>query len=119
MKLHGEAAEQAAVVRWARQNGLLIWSTPNEGDVPAQYRQKQILTGLNPGASDLMILLGPPCMLVALEMKTERGRASHAQGEFIRRVQERGGVGRVCYGRNEAIAWLQSLLASQPNPSGD
>lgn len=109
MKLTGEAAEQARVVKWLRRRGALFFHVPNESDVPVQYRLKLRALGLLPGASDLIIIDGPPLRIIACEMKTRTGAASHAQREFIAKVEARGGVGRVCRGAEEAIAWLTSL----------
>jgi len=106
MNLTNESADQAAVVDWLRRRGALFWHTPNEGNLPPQYRQKLRLLGVLSGVSDILIFDG---RLIALELKTERGRVSQAQLDFIDLVIAFGGLGRVCYGREEAIRWLESL----------
>ena len=106
MNLTGEAAEQAAVVDYLRRRGVLFWHTPNEGNLPPHYRQKLGILGVLPGVPDLLIYDG---RLIAVEIKAKGGRASPAQLQFIQTLTAFGGIGRICYGREEAIQWLETL----------
>lgn len=110
MYLRGEDAEQAAVVEWCRARGLFVWHTANESKAPPQWRAKLRILGLLPGVSDLLVVSGPPIMLTAVELKAEGGRPTREQLAFIHRIRECGGQGRVCVGRDEAIAYLTEVL---------
>ena len=50
-----EAGEQAALVQWARLNGLLILAIPNGAKRSAWAGEREKALGLLPGASDLLL----------------------------------------------------------------
>jgi hypothetical protein len=71
--------------------------------------------GMQRGFPDLLIMDVPPSLPdkkgAAIEMKTRSpgAKVSPDQEKWLARLEARGWVCRVCWGADEAIAWLQSL----------
>lgn len=65
-------------------------------------RGRKVRTGLVVGASDLLGILDPAGRWFALEVKTDRGRVSVEQQQFIELVRRRGGFAAVVRSVEEA-----------------
>lgn len=110
MRYRAEDKIQAAVcahLRWRGLKGLVWFAVPNGG-----YRnpiEAHILktTGVRAGVSDLIFIKPGSGRVYALELKTEKGRATNGQIEFVEAVNATGGEARICHGLDEAIRWLE------------
>lgn len=84
---------------------LVIWR--NQTGV-AQYwdgagKQMFVPFGLCKGSADLIGILSPSGRMVALEVKTDRGRTSREQKMFLELVRKMGGFGCVVRSVGEAL----------------
>lgn len=85
---------------------LLWWHTPNQGNLPVQYRVKLKRMGVTPGVSDLCFLKDGK--FFALELKAENGRPSDHQIRFCMQVQDAGGYATIGYGLDRSLKILES-----------
>ena len=76
MRLTGEDAVQAEVIRLLRESGAVAWHTPNEGKHKPIYRAKQMAMGMAVGMSDVLVVSPAYC---ALEIKVGRNKPTTAQ----------------------------------------
>lgn len=77
---------QAHVVAQLRLAGVDFAHPPNESKSTPGYRAKLKAMGLSPGIPDLLIFTPPPCggyVAAALELKSDKGRISTAQREWL------------------------------------
>lgn len=102
-----------AVVQHLRARGvpgLVWWHTPNGaklgGKNPARHGAIMKSLGMRPGVSDLILLHAG--RFYALELKSEGGRATEAQLEFISDVNEAGGYGMIAEGVDSALRILEA-----------
>jgi len=75
-----------------REPDLTLWRN-NTG--VAEHRGRRVRYGLSVGSADLIGILAPSGRLVALEVKTPKGRAADAQKMFLDLVRSRGGFAAV------------------------
>lgn len=92
-------------LNWRGAKGLVYFSVPN-----GCYRtplEAQILkaTGTRAGVADLILMHAGTCY--ALELKTPKGRTRPSQIKFMADWIAAGGVGAVCRGIDEALAFLE------------
>lgn len=102
---------------------ILFWHTPNSGKVLPQYRQKLLDMGMLPGVSDLL-LATPPALAwrqlhgrtnkrledyiaAALELKSDEGKPTAAQLEFLDQLRELGWATAISYGYDESMKQLR------------
>lgn len=116
--------EQQAVIQWwdvaSKSYGLdcrLLYAVPNGmrlGRDPKSRMIEMVMlkkTGLRPGVSDLVLAVARRQYHGAyLEMKSEIGRASDEQADFLELVKQQGYFGVVCNGADEAIATLKGYI---------
>jgi hypothetical protein len=112
MRKHHKPSEQIiqrAVCQHLHQrgaSGLVWWHTPNGG------RRNQVEAaifsglGVRPGVADLILLHDGRAF--ALELKTEQGRATAAQMQFISEFRGAGGEASVVHGLNQALHTLET-----------
>lgn len=86
-----EFHEQAALVKWARLNGLLLISIPNAGKRSLWMAQKEKAMGLTVGASDLF-LCRPSNQYHGffIEMKSKGKKPTQSQCDFFSQVRALG-----------------------------
>lgn len=120
-----EHAEQAVVIEWCFLNLSkypeldLIHSIPNGamlggGKIGAMRMNVLKKEGLRPGTPDLFLPSAHGGKFGAyIEMKTEKGRLSENQSQFISQVEKYGYICFVAYGAQEAIEFLEDYL-NQP-----
>jgi hypothetical protein len=92
-----------------RDLGVWFWHTPNESKATVAYRRKLHQLGLSPGVPDLVIVTPPPVgsfVGAVLELKSERGRVSEYQKEWIERFRKCGWATAVTFGLDATIAQL-------------
>lgn len=98
---------------WLRAHKIKFLHIPNEGKRHPLEGLAQKALGLNPSASDYLILskvpLHPEARGVFIEMKTLKGTATEGQLKFLDSVKEEGNIGTVCYGCDDAIKFMESL----------
>ena len=104
-----EQAVQRAVCQHLRQrsaSGLVWWHTPNGGR--RNPVEAAIFSGLGvrPGVADLILLHDGRAF--ALELKTERGRPTTAQMQFISEFRAAGGEASIANGLDEAMRLLEA-----------
>ena len=120
-----EHDEQVKVINWCFDHTReypeldLIFAIPNGamlggGRVGAIRANSLKAEGMRPGVCDLF-LPAPHGKWhgMFIEMKTEIGKLSENQKEFIARVEEQGYFTAVCYGANEAIVQLDFYLTEK------
>jgi hypothetical protein len=114
-KAYGRPSEQAiqrAVCQHLRQrgaSGLVWWHTPNGGRRSPVEAAIFNGLGVRAGVADLILLRDGRAF--ALELKTERGRPTAAQMQFISEFRAAGGVGRL------RMAWTRRCAPSKPGSS--
>jgi hypothetical protein len=112
MRNHQEPSEQTvqrAVCEHLRQRGargLVWWHTPNGGRRSPVEAAIFNGLGVRAGVSDLILLHDGRAF--ALELKTERGRPSAAQTQFISEFRAAGGEASIVHGLNQALHTLET-----------
>jgi hypothetical protein len=84
------------------QPGVVLWRNHRGYDDRAR-----VAYGLAPGAADLIGIVAPHGRVLALEVKSGRGRATAEQVAFLELVERMGGVGAVCWSVSDALEALQ------------
>jgi len=114
-----EHAEQVAVIDWCYANMRqypqldLIFAVPNGamlggGRLGAIRANTLKAEGLRPGVPDLFLPVARRAHHgLFIEMKTERGRLSENQKEYIAQVEQQGYYCAVCHGADEAIETIE------------
>jgi hypothetical protein len=100
---------QRAVCQHLRQRGAsgLVWfHVPNGGRRSPVEASIFAGLGVRPGVSDLILLRDGKAF--ALELKTERGRPSAAQMQFISEFRAAGGEASIANGLDEAMRLLEA-----------
>ena len=95
------------------RSDLVLWrnSTGTAEYYDRSGRPHRVPYGLVPGASDLIGILAPSGRLVALEVKTARGRVSKDQKMFLNLVRRMGGIGAVVRSVDDAIDAIEGDTA--------
>lgn len=107
-KEHSEQTRFVMRVR-AFHHDVLCFAVPNGASVSAAQRLRLTHEGMMAGAPDLMLFCAglPP---LAIEMKTDTGKASKEQLQAHQAMQDRGVVVQLCRSAEEAYnamtAWL-------------
>jgi hypothetical protein len=104
-----EQAIQRAVCEHLRQrsaSGVVWWHTPNGGRRSPVEAAIFAGLGVRAGVSDLILLRHGKAF--ALELKTERGRPSAAQMQFISEFRAAGGEASIANGLDEAMRLLEA-----------
>lgn len=121
--MNNEHAEQVAVVEWLHitQPNVLFWATPNGVFLAGGPKRRAAAMnklkgeGFLPGVSDLIIFEprgGYSCLF--LEMKRIKGGVvSENQQWFLREIEQRGAIGFVAEGADEAIEILTDYLGGK------
>lgn len=113
-----EAAEQMAVMEWAAYNvGKYpclerLYHTPNGGSRNIREAAKLKRMGVKPGVPDLF--LPYPCgghSGLWLEMKTDKGRPTQEQRDWIEYLRSVGYRAYVCHGAGEAINAIEAYIS--------
>jgi hypothetical protein len=104
-----EQSIQRAVCQNLHQRGaagLVWWHTPNGGR--RSPVEASIFTGLGvkPGVADLIFLYDGRAF--ALELKSERGRPTAAQMQFISEFRAAGGEASIAVGLDQALRTLET-----------
>lgn len=110
-----EHVEHVNVVKWMNQNypGVIIWTIPNGAKLSPQTVSKLKSEGLHDGAPDLEI----PAWDIYIEMKRVDPKVCKVYPEQIATIeylQECGKHATICYGAQEAIDFIQSVLDKHP-----
>lgn len=119
-----EHDEQAALVRWAALQRIrypelaLLFAIPNGGDRHEAVAQRLKAEGVRPGVPDL-------CLPVArggwhglyIEMKTQRGRPSRPQRQWLAALLREGYRAEVCRGWEAARVVILDYLMPSGAPS--
>lgn len=115
-----EADEQIAVITWAAYNRgkwpclARLYHTPNGGYRNAAEAVHLKRMGVKPGVPDLF--LPYPAGGYAglwLEMKTDAGRVTACQRDWIEYLRSVGYCAYVCHGAGEAINAIEAYLAME------
>lgn len=105
--IYNESAEQIAFVQWCRLKGYpydRIYAVENEGKKSPQAGSRAKQMGKRAGVSDLFLPVARSWYHgMYIEMKSDKGKVSDAQQQFIDEVRAEGYAAFVCYGRDEAI----------------
>lgn len=118
-----EHDEQCAVVSWLQiaHPEVLFWATPNGAHLSGGIGQRSAAMnklkaeGFLAGVADLIIFEPRgvySCLFV--EMKRQRGGVVHEnQSWFLAQVEQRGALGTVAEGADEAINFITKYLDSK------
>lgn len=111
-----ESDIQTLIIAWLRTIGIFCWRNQSAGVFDVTNMKFRARTGVGDikGTSDILGLLDDGTML-AIEVKTEKGRVSREQNEFINNVVSRGGVAFVARSLQDA----QEKFARFVDGSGD
>ena len=109
-----ESAEQIKLAQYLDKKGIFWLHPPNEGKRHPAHGALLKRHGMKPGCPDVLILEAPPerpeARGVMIELKRQNGgTTSENQAEFMRQAERVGWLCRVCYGADDACAWLYSL----------
>jgi len=88
---------------------VLCFAVPNGAAVSSANRMRLVHEGMMAGAPDLMLFAAGKQPL-AIEMKTDTGKASKEQLAVHQALQERGVMVRICHGSDEAYEALRQWL---------
>jgi hypothetical protein len=93
-------------LRTRRVPGLVWWHTPNGGR--RNHIEAAIFAGLGvrPGVADLVLLHDGRA--VALELKTDAGRPTAAQMQFVSDFNAAGGTAAITNGLEQALRTLEA-----------
>jgi hypothetical protein len=118
IRYRAEDRIQSAVclhLRWRGVPGVVWFAVPNGGYRTAAEAHVLKATGVRAGASDLILLHAGKAF--ALELKTDKGRATNAQIQFIDDWRAAGGEAYLAHGLNEALAVLEEWGLLRRNAS--
>lgn len=109
-----EYQEQRIVVKWCevmsfRYKGLdTIFHIPNEAKRSVQTAAMLKATGMKAGVPDLFlpVAIGNYHGLF-IEMKSEKGKPSKLQTEWLHKLSEQGYKTAICYGADEAVKTIE------------
>lgn len=119
---HIEDNEQITVVRWAglqcgRYPELkLLFHIPNGGKRNAREAARFKQMGVKPGVPDLFLPV-PRGRYHGLfiEMKSEKGKLSEYQQDWLLELTAKGYAACVCFGADEAIADITAYMEGRLN----
>ena len=116
-----EADEQIAVLTWANMMShrfpclKFMYHTPNGGSRNIAEAANLKRMGVKPGVPDLCLPYPSKGHHgLYIEMKTEKGRLSAAQMDYIDFLTEQGYKAVVCHGAEEAIGEIWGYLDDSP-----
>lgn len=110
-KVKSEDMEQAEFIQWMRRNlpAHRVFAIPNGGWRSKASVMKLKATGVVAGVPDLMI----PSLKTFIEMKrTKGGQVSQEQTDWIHYLQDVGYHAKVCYGKDEAVAFIKEIFVA-------
>jgi len=90
----------AACLEYLRLRGILAWRNNSGAATIGEGSGRRFVRFGLVGSADIIGVM-PGGRFLAVECKAARGRLSEAQGEFLRRVQDAGGVACVVHGVDE------------------
>jgi len=106
-----EVDECIALVDWLNVHHVIFTHIPNEGNLNRMGQLKNM--GLQPGFPDYMILDTPPSRPklkgLAIEMKSERGKATPTQRDWLLKLERRGYYTAVCNSADSAIGLCMEM----------
>jgi len=104
-----EYNESVILAAWLRLKGLKFAHIPNSTYTSSHAaKAKNKAMGVSPGVPDYLILL--PERVVFVELKRRHGGVvSPEQLEWGAALVRSGAFFRVCYGADEAVAFIESL----------
>lgn len=111
-KEHSEQTRFVMRVR-AFHPDVVCFAIPNGASVSAAQRLRLTHEGMMAGAPDLLLFCAdlPP---MAIEMKTDTGKASKEQLQTHRALQDRGVVVQICRSAEEAYNAMTAWLNTNP-----
>lgn len=107
-----ETLEQIAVADYLRLKKILFIHIPNEGKRSVTVARILKAMGLQPGFPDLLILEPRGSYhALAIEMKTENGRLTENQREWLNKLRDNGYFATACWGADEAITVINTYMS--------
>ena len=110
-----ESFEQRKLAAWLDRTGVLWCHVANERNTHKNHGAALRTRGVKRGVPDVLVFGTPPGSQYngfAVELKRVKAAGSRATPEqkvWIERLTDAGWAARVCYGHQDAIAWLESL----------
>jgi len=108
-----EDKHQEALAQWLDLRGLRWFHPPNGGQRNRIVAGKLKAQGVKAGVPDVIITTPvpnrPEVRGVALELKTEKGRLSSSQRQWLDGLEADGWVCLVGYGRRDAVAHVEKV----------
>ena len=113
-----EHHEQRKVFEWARlyesryPELAIMFAVPNGGDRHPAVAAKLKAEGVRPGVPDIVLPVPRGGFHgLFIEMKSDKGRASHDQLKYISTLNRNGYYAMVCRGFDEAVEAIRCYLA--------
>lgn len=95
-----------AISSYLTARGLMVLRI-NSGAMLSEYKGKRYMyRGAPPGTADLLCVVPPLGKLLAIEVKTKKGKLRDSQKEFLDRVAATGGMATVARSVDDAKAIL-------------
>jgi hypothetical protein len=122
MSRHEEASSQRQIIRWwsscwkllGAPNESVLFHCPNGGRRSPQEGKWLKLEGVRAGVSDLILLLPRSGYhALVLELKTDEGRLSQAQKDFLETAASNGYKACVCFSTETAIQAITNYMRGQ------
>lgn len=106
-----EEDEQKKLAEYLDMKGYCWCHVPNEGKHKVQYRKKQASMGVKSGVPDVLIFdIVGDYRGIAIELKRQKGgRVSKTQKKWLKMLEDRKWLAKVCHGADEAINLLENL----------
>lgn len=117
-KIPTEAEEQKALCEWLRKKGIKHFSTAMGvwfGKTNYRYIMSLKSRGFEVGVPDLVLLFDNG-VTAFIELKRREKSASKVrpcQEEWIKWLQEHGYPARICYGADEAVRFVKSIIGEK------
>ena len=114
-----EEGEQKALAQYLDLLRVIWCHVPNESSEPVQVMKRRKAMGVKAGVPDVLIFdpLPPGARGVAIELKADKDPAdvTDEQTLWLHALSSAGWLARVCYGFDDARAWLVGLGYERPN----
>ena len=108
--MRSEESVHVAVADALRAYGVDFFHPPNESKAHVSKRVRLRKMGLSKGVPDIVIVTPPPCggyVAAALEIKSDTGRPTPEQKEWIERMRAHGWAAAIAKGLDACLQQLR------------
>ena len=114
-----ESDIQTLILAWLLTQKFFVWRNKSEGtfDPLTGRRRAMNQVGAKKGVPDILGIL-PDGRFLAIEVKTQTGKVSPEQGDFIRQANTLGGLALVARSLDDVKAHLEDYIHGRRDPDG-